>query len=232
MPASAFPAEAHYVALGHLHRRQTLPARARCSTAARRSRSTSASRTTPTVVCLVEATPTTPAKVTDMPITAGRRLRTVHGTVAETRPGRRISATTTCGSTCASRPGRAARGRSPTRCRTRWRCASTRSSPRRSPRPRPTARPRGPPGELFAEFCADRGVVDPRVQSLFAQLHDELTTSADAARLSRRADAPGPAGHGRLRRRSAIRRRRLHRRRLSSSWSARPGPASPPSSTR
>ena len=26
MPASAFPAEAHYVALGHLHRRQTLPA--------------------------------------------------------------------------------------------------------------------------------------------------------------------------------------------------------------
>ena len=32
---------------------------------------------------LVEATPTTPARVTDIPITAGRRLRTVHGTVAE-----------------------------------------------------------------------------------------------------------------------------------------------------
>ncbi len=35
------------------------------------------------VVCLVEASPSTPARVTDIPITSGRRLRTVRGTVAE-----------------------------------------------------------------------------------------------------------------------------------------------------
>ena len=35
------------------------------------------------MVCLVEATPSTPARVTDIPVTAGRRLRTVRGTVAE-----------------------------------------------------------------------------------------------------------------------------------------------------
>ena len=34
-------------------------------------------------MCLVEATPSTPARVTDIPVTAGRRLRTVRGTVAE-----------------------------------------------------------------------------------------------------------------------------------------------------
>jgi exonuclease SbcD len=35
------------------------------------------------VVCLVDVTPTTPARVTDIPITAAKRLRTVTGTVAE-----------------------------------------------------------------------------------------------------------------------------------------------------
>ena len=53
-----FPADAHYVALGHLHRRQThRRRRARCTTAGRRWPSTSASRTTRRVVCLVEAAP-------------------------------------------------------------------------------------------------------------------------------------------------------------------------------
>ena len=44
--ASIFPVSAHYVALGHLHRRQMLPAPARSTTAGPRSPSTSASRTT------------------------------------------------------------------------------------------------------------------------------------------------------------------------------------------
>src|SRR5438876_609066 len=35
------------------------------------------------VVVLVEATPATPAKTTDLPVTAGRRLRTVRGTIPE-----------------------------------------------------------------------------------------------------------------------------------------------------
>jgi exonuclease SbcD len=33
------------------------------------------------------------------------------------------------------------------------------------------------PGELFAEFCADRRVADPRVAALFGRLHDEVTGS-------------------------------------------------------
>src|SRR4029079_14390340 len=35
------------------------------------------------VVLSVEVSPATPAQITDIPLTAGRKLRTVHGTVAE-----------------------------------------------------------------------------------------------------------------------------------------------------
>ena len=31
------------------------------------------------------------------------------------------------------------------------------------------------PGELFADFLATRSVADPRVEALFARLHDKVT---------------------------------------------------------
>ncbi len=73
--------------------------------------------------------------------------------------------------------------------RTPSRCASTRSSP---PRPgrraclRRAAR-RAHAGQLFADYCAEREIGDPRVADLFAQLHDEVTATdgaADSAELS------------------------------------------------
>ena len=58
---------------------------------------------------------------------------------------------------------------------------------RRSAEPR-TART---PGQLFADYCAEREISDPRVADLFGQLHDEVTATdgdpdgtADAAELS------------------------------------------------
>ena len=33
------------------------------------------------------------------------------------------------------------------------------------------------PAQLFDEYCATRGVTDPRVAALFARLHDEVTAS-------------------------------------------------------
>ena len=133
VPATAFPADAAL-------RRARPPApapvaarrRARCTTAARRSRSTSASRTTPTWCCLVEVSPSTPAKITDVPITAGGGCGTVprHGGRTR-RPRRRVRRGLPAGLRERADQGRAA-GRVPGRPAERaWRSASTRSSPRR-----------------------------------------------------------------------------------------------------
>ena len=145
VPASAFPAEAHYVALGHLHRRQTLPAPCPVVYSGSPFAVDFGEQDNIHVVCLVEATPTTPAKITDMPITAGRRLRTVHGTVAEL-----VARADEFGDDFLRvvRPGTDQRGPagepSPTRCRTPWRCASTRSSPPSVNPAQPDRQPRRP----------------------------------------------------------------------------------------
>ncbi len=83
VPASVFPVAAHYVALGHLHRRQALPAPAPVHYSGAPLAVDFGEQDNTSVVCLVEATPGTPARITDIPVTAGRRLRTVHGTLAE-----------------------------------------------------------------------------------------------------------------------------------------------------
>ena len=111
VPAAVFPPDAHYVALGHLHRRQALAAPVPVHYSGAPLAVDFGEQDNTSVVLLVEATPTTPARVTDIPITAGRRLRTVHGTVAELagmggdargRPAARRRAR--------ARAGRAARG--------------------------------------------------------------------------------------------------------------------------
>ncbi len=181
VPASAFPAEAHYVALGHLHRRQTLPAPCPVVYSGSPFAVDFGEQDNTQVVCLVEATPTTPAKITDIPITAGRRLRTVHGTLAElvaradefgddflrvyvrepTSAGLRESITDALPNALEVRidPEFAAV-----------------VNPAR-----PTVNPSDrSPAELFAEYCASMGFSDTRVQALFEQLHDRITMSGSS----------------------------------------------------
>ncbi|MDT7663204.1 MAG: repair protein SbcD/Mre11, partial [Pseudonocardiales bacterium] len=74
VPASIFPPEAHYVALGHLHRRQALPAPCPVHYCGAPLAVDFGEQDNTSVLCLVEASPGLPAKVTDIPLTAGRRL--------------------------------------------------------------------------------------------------------------------------------------------------------------
>src|SRR6266567_6283316 len=83
VPAAIFPVSAHYVALGHLHRRQVLPAPAPVHYSGSPIAVDFGEQDNTSVVCLVEAAPGVPARVTDIPVTSGRRLRTVRGTLAE-----------------------------------------------------------------------------------------------------------------------------------------------------
>ena len=181
VPAAIFPVSAHYVALGHLHRRQGLPAPAPVHYSGAPLAVDFGEQDNTSVVCLVEATPSTPARITDLPVTAGRRLRTVRGTLAEltaqadgygedylrvylretTRAGLRDDTVEVLPNALEVRidPEFAA--------------------PLRTARP---AADRGArtPGQLFAEYCAAREVADPRVAALFAELHDEVSAGQEA----------------------------------------------------
>jgi exonuclease SbcD len=182
VPAAIFPVSAHYVALGHLHRRQELPAPAPVHYSGSPLAVDFGEQDNTSVVCLVEATPGTPARVTNLPVTAGRRLRTVHGTLdqlaaqadsygdaylrvylcEQTRAGLRDD-------TVALLPNAL-----------EVRIDPEFAAPVRPSRP---AADRGArtPGQLFAEYCAAREVADPRVAALFAELHDEVTASGGGA---------------------------------------------------
>jgi exonuclease SbcD len=182
VPASIFPITAHYVALGHLHRRQALPAPAPVVYSGAPLAVDFGEQDNTSVVCLVEAAPGIPARITDIPVTAGRRLRTVHGTLAQleaqadgfgedylrvylqepTRAGLRDD-------TVAVLPN----------------ALEVRIDPEFAAPLRPersqAARGARTPGQLFADYCATRNVEDPRVAALFGELHDEVTAAADVA---------------------------------------------------
>lgn len=182
VPAGIFPVTAHYVALGHLHRRQVLPAPAPVHYSGAPLAVDFGEQDNESVVCLVEAAPGTPARVTDVPVTSGRRLRTVHGTLGELE-------------------ARAAEFgddylrvylREPVRAGLRDACAEilpgaleVRIDPEFAARPqqeRRAAEPRAArtPAQLFGDYCATRDVSDPRVAALFGELHDEVTAAGDA----------------------------------------------------
>jgi DNA repair protein SbcD/Mre11 len=179
--ASIFPVSAHYVALGHLHRRQTLPAHCPVHYSGSPIAVDFGEQDNASVVCLVEAAPSTPARVTDIPVTAGRRLRTVRGTVAELEA-------------LADSFGEdylRAWVREPARAGLREAVAGVlpnalevRIDPEFAA-PVQTGRADAAdvtktPGQLFADYCAAESVADARVAALFAALHDEVT-SADMA---------------------------------------------------
>ena len=186
VPASAFGTEPHYVALGHLHRRQTLPASTRpvaysgspiCVDFGEQDN-------TPVVV-LVDATPSTPARTTDLPLIAGTSPAYEPSAAPGRRPRRpcrgprrRVPA----GSTSPNPPAPGyAKTSSSRRCRTRSRSVSIRSSPRAASTGRAAPRPDRSPSELFGDYCAQHGVDDARVRALFDELHDTVTSPAEAA---------------------------------------------------
>jgi DNA repair protein SbcD/Mre11 len=178
VPATIFPVSAHYVALGHLHRRQSLPAACPVNYSGSPLAIDFGEQGNTSVVCLVEAGPGIPARVTDVPIASGRRLRTVRGTLGEleaqaesfgedylrvwvrepARAGLRDDAAAILPNALEVRidpefaaPSRTGRLDAPAAMRT--------------------------PDELFADYCAAEQVQDARVAALFGELHDQVTAA-------------------------------------------------------
>ena len=180
--AGIFPVSAHYVALGHLHRRQSLPAPCPVHYSGSPIAVDFGEQDNTSVVCLVEASPSVPARVTDLPITAGRRLRTVRGTLADLT-AQADSFGDDFLRVWLREPGRA--GLRDSTVAVLPNALEVRIDPEFAAKP---DAPRSgsdnrmkTPAELFAEFCGAEQVQDPRVTALFDQLHDEVTAADSAA---------------------------------------------------
>ena len=177
VPASIFPVDAHYVALGHLHRRQRMPAACPVHYSGAPLAVDFGEQENEPVVCVVDVTPTTPAHVTDVPVTSGRRLRTVRGTVAELAE-LAGSAGDDLLRVWVREPARAGLRDEVTELlphALEVRIDPEFAAPVTVSRPR--AGPERHPSELFAEYLTERGVADERVEALFARLHDDVTGS-------------------------------------------------------
>ena len=176
VPDTAFPAEAQYVALGHLHRRQAISAPCPVHYSGSPISIDFGEQDNESVVCLVEATPSTPAQVTDIPIKSGRQLMTLRGTLAEIE-----SQASAAGDAFLrvqlNEPARAGlleevRDLLPNAIDVRIDAAF--AAPNATTRPANSATERTP-SELFAEYCATRNIDDPRLAALFARLHDTIS---------------------------------------------------------
>jgi DNA repair protein SbcD/Mre11 len=166
---------AHYVALGHLHRRQSLPAACPVHYSGSPLAVDFGEQDNTSVVCLVEASPGVPARVTDVPVTSGRRLRTVRGTLAELE-SRADSFGEDYLRVWLREPARA--GLRDDTAAVLPNALEVRIDPEFAAPSRPgrpgTAAVIRTPDELFADYCAAEQVRDPRVAALFTELHDEV----------------------------------------------------------
>jgi exonuclease SbcD len=187
VPATIFPVEAHYVALGHLHRRQRMEAPCPVHYCGAPLAVDFGEQENTPVVCLVQAAPGSPAQVTDIPITAGRRLRTLRGTVAELSVlAATMGGVDTDGSledylrVWVREPARAGLREEVTAMlpnALEVRIDPEFAAPVTGSRPSAGTGAERHPSELFREYLSTRTVEDPRVEQLFARLHDRMTGS-------------------------------------------------------
>lgn len=174
VPATVFPTGAHYVALGHLHRRQQVLGPCPVHYCGSPLAVDFGEEENVPSVSIVEVTADTPAKVREVPISAATPLRTVRGGLAE------LSTIDT---------GEA------------WLRVYVREQPRAGLREevqallpralevridpellergeaatRPAQRSGRSPRDLFADYLASRGHADDGVRALFDRLYDEVS---------------------------------------------------------
>jgi DNA repair protein SbcD/Mre11 len=183
VPDDAFPPDAHYVALGHLHRRQSLPAPCPVHYCGSPIALDFGEQDNPSVVLVVEAGVGAPARITaEVPIRSGRRLRTVRGAMNELAQhaeefGDDHLRVLLC------EPARAGlqqdvRRLFPNALEVRIDPAfAAPANPVNAARPaRTAAGVERSPAELLHEYCLTRELIDERVEALFARLHDQATT--------------------------------------------------------
>ncbi len=177
VPASVFPIAGHYVALGHLHRTQSVPAGCPAWYCGSPIQVDFGEGANIPQVLIIEATATTPAKIRGVELRTADRLQTIEGTLEQ------LSAVADQLQDVWLRvrvqePLRAGLADDVRAMFARAVDVMIAAPPEESVQPRGAiARAGRTPSELFAEFLADRKIDDPRVLALFNELSSETVGS-------------------------------------------------------
>jgi exonuclease SbcD len=172
VPATVFPGSVHYVALGHLHRRQAVPGPAPVHySGSPLAIDFGEEENTPSVT-IVEVSANAAAKTRDVPITAATPLRTVRGPLAQLSTMDTGDAWLRVYVTEPPRAGlrEAVQEVLPRALEVRIdpALAPETEAPQRAQRSGRAAR------DLFADYLTSRGHQDPEVLGLFERLYGEV----------------------------------------------------------
>lgn len=182
LPGTVFPSSAHYVALGHLHRRQDIAGPCPIAYSGSPLAVDFGEEANEPVALVVTATPDSRAAARAVPIPGGRPLLTVRGTLDEV-----VAAGEQAGDSwlrvVLAEPARAGLGdlvrqKLPNALEVGLDDAHrVRPGGQRSERPDRIGRS---PRDLFADYLAERNASDPRLETLFGRLLDEVTAAPSA----------------------------------------------------
>lgn len=171
LSAQAFPASAGYVALGHVHRPQRIAGPGRIHYCGSPLQLDFGERDQPKQVNLVDLQPGLPPTVTALPLSSGRALRRLSGTLAELDSHRESLAGDPWLQVIVRESRRAGLGDA-VREMLGDRVVDVRvEDTSRTVAERPSRAGRTPI-EQFDEFLAERNIGDERVRALFAELLD------------------------------------------------------------
>lgn len=177
VPSTVFPAAAHYVALGHLHRRQQVAGPCPVHYCGSPLAIDFGEQENTPSVSIVDVTARTAAKVSAMPVSQAVALRTVRGSLAELE-GMLVDPAAWLRVYVRERPRAGLKedvqALLPRALEVR---IDTGALPDLDPAHRPVSTAARSPRELFAEYLAAKGVADDAVGELFNELHDEVLTS-------------------------------------------------------
>ena len=171
VPTSAFPSNFHYVALGHLHRQQRLEGACPIHYSGSPLQLDFGETEHTKSVNLIEAAPRQPATVSQVPLSSGKRLRKVKGTLAELRrQADRLGDDYLLAEVNEpQRPGLADEVRALLPNAVEVRLPPTTAREDDTP-----PEPKEPPQDLFRRYLKDRGEPNKPVEVLFDKLLDEV----------------------------------------------------------
>jgi exonuclease SbcD len=170
VPSSLFPGHLSYVALGHLHRQQKMPHSSAVWYSGSPLQLDFGEVADQKGVLLVEASPGLPAKVTAVPLSEGRRLKTIRGTLDEVL-ARSDDVTNDYVKVVLverARVGLSDEVRAAIPEVVEVVLESTEPARRES-----ESRQKLKPTEAFHRYLTEKGVEDPLMEALFAELLDE-----------------------------------------------------------